>query len=320
MADANWTTTTGANFVKTTYDRYARFAYRPVLRFDQVATEKATMLAMPGSPVTFNFYPDYAPATTELDEVSDPEYVVVSPTQKTITLKEYGNVARVTKKYRGLSYSVPGPDREVAELIGWNAALSQDTLARNVLVAGTNAVLAGSAASRAAIDSTDTITSSHARYVAAKLRGASVPGWNGDDIFVGFIHPDVDVDLREETGGKGWLEPANYNAPERVWNGTIGRYAGIDWVSTPRAAVLADAGANSTVDVYLTLVVGAGALGKAYSEAEAGPQAQFVLGPQVDRLRRHNTFGWYWLGGYGLLREEAIWRIESASSIGDNDS
>lgn len=322
MADTNWDTTAGTAFVKTTYDKQARFAFRPQLRFDAVATEKASALAMRGSPVTFQFYPDMTAATTELNEVTDPEYQTVTPTTKTITLREYGNVARITKKYRGLSFSMPGPDREVAELIGWNAGLSQDTLARDVLVAGTNVTYAGAAADRDEIAAAGTLTASKIRYVVAKLRAASVPGWFGSDTYAAFVHPDVSVDLREDTGGDGWTDPVNYSDASRVWNGTIGRFAGVEFIETPRAAIIADAsngsGTTGTIDVYLTLIVGKDGLGKAFSDNESGPEAQFVIGPQIDRLKRHHTFGWYWLGGYGRLREESIWRVETSSSIGAN--
>lgn len=321
MADVNWDTTAGTNFVKTTYDRQAYFALRPEMYFDAVAKKKASMEAMPGSPVTFNFYPDMDAATSALNEVTDPEFVTVTPTTKTVTLVEYGNVARTTKKYRGLSYSVPGPDREVADLIGYNAGLSVDTLARDVLIGGTNVTYAGNATTRFSIDANDTLTASKARYVAAKLRGGNAKGWNGS-FYTAFIHPDVAVDLMSETGVNGWVTPAGYSSADRVWNGTIGRFAGVEWVETPRAAVLTDAANGSsttgTVDVYITVVVGQEALAKAYSKAESGPEPSFVLGPTIDRLRRHNTFGWYWLGGYGRFREAALYRIESASSIGTN--
>jgi len=321
VADVDWDTTAGANFVKTAYERMAAFALRPELYFDAVAKKKPSDSTLPGTPVTFNFYPDMDVATSALNEVTDPEFVTVTPTTKTVSLVEYGNVARTTKLYRGLSYSIPGPDSEVANLIGYNAGLSQDTLARDVLIGGTNVTYAGNATTRFSIDAADTFTASKARYVAAKLRGGNAKGWN-NGAYAAFIHPDVAVDLMSETGVNGWVTPAGYSASDRVWNGVIGRFAGVDFIETPRAAVIADAANGSsttgTVDVYITVVVGQEALAKAYSKAESGASPTFVVGPAVDRLRRHHTFGWYWLGGYGRYREAALYRVESASSIGTN--
>jgi hypothetical protein len=48
----------------------------------------------------------------------------------------------------------------------------------------------------------------------------------------------------------------------------------------------------------------------------SGPQPQVILGLVVDKLQRFVPVGWYWLGGFGRFREEAIVRYESASSIG----
>ena len=49
-----------------------------------------------------------------------------------------------------------------------------------------------------------------------------------------------------------------------------------------------------------------------------GPEPQVVFGPVTDRLRRFQSVGWYAMCGYGRFREEALYRIESASSIGAN--
>jgi hypothetical protein len=40
-----------------------------------------------------------------------------------------------------------------------------------------------------------------------------------------------------------------------------------------------------------------------------------VIGPVVDRLMRHRPMGWYGVLGFKRYREEALYRIESGSSI-----
>jgi hypothetical protein len=40
-----------------------------------------------------------------------------------------------------------------------------------------------------------------------------------------------------------------------------------------------------------------------------------VPGPVTDFLRRFQPWGWYWLGNYGIFRQAALLRIESASSV-----
>jgi hypothetical protein len=41
-----------------------------------------------------------------------------------------------------------------------------------------------------------------------------------------------------------------------------------------------------------------------------------VIGPVVDKLMRHRPMGWYGVLGFARYREEALYRIESGSSIG----
>lgn len=322
MADSNFDTSTMTAFVKTTYDLAARYALRPELYFVPCATEEPSMLAMRGNVVTTTFYPDMAAATSALNETTDPETVSVTPTTVTGTLLEYGNVARTTAKYRGLSFEeVMGPDPSVANLIGYNAGLSQDTLARDVLVAGSNVVYGAGSARNTLTPTTGNITGAKLAYIAAKLRGNNAKPWNGSG-YVGFIHPDVTYDLMTETSTAGWLAPANYSAADRRWNGMVGRFAGIDVVETPRAPIFVDAssgsGATGTVDAYASLFLAQEALWMAWSKPVAGREPRFVQGPVTDRLKRHHTFGWYWLGCFSVMRQAALYRLETTSSIGTN--
>ena len=75
---------------------------------------------------------------------------------------------------------------------------------------------------------------------------------------------------------------------------------------------------GGTVDVYPSLFVGRQALAKAWSSAVSGPMPQVILGAVVDKLQRFVPVGWYWLGGFGRFREDAIVRFETSSSIGVN--
>lgn len=313
-----------SQLVKTSYDRMALNALRPELYFVNVAKVQPSMLSMPGNVHTFTFYPDMSAAVSALSETSDPSYVNVTPTTVALTLAEYGNAARSTRKYRGTAF-VPAPDRDIAELIGWNAGLSQDTLARTVLVGGTNVTYGGSATSTTTIAAGSTITGAKARYVTAKLRGNNAKPFGdlgASDGYVGFIHPDVSVDLRAETGAAGWAEVANrQEGGDRRWRGVIGKYEGIYWIETPRCPISTDAsngsGTTGTVDVYSTIVVGKEAIAMTHG-AENGSVPEFVDGPPLDALRRHHIFGWYWLGAFGRLREDALYRVETSSSIGTN--
>ncbi len=55
-----------------------------------------------------------------------------------------------------------------------------------------------------------------------------------------------------------------------------------------------------------------GSLGAA---SQQGQDISTIIGPEIDALRRFRTIGWYYMGGFARLREAALYRIESASSI-----
>jgi len=161
-------------------------------------------------------------------------------------------------------------------------------------------------------------TANDVRKQLAALRRAFVQPING--YYVCFIHPDVSYDLRGQTGAAAWRDPHTYSDPADIWNGEAGVFEGFRFIETPRAPVFADAGSSTTTtDVYGTLFLGQEALAKAHSYQDGnGPLPTIVPGPVTDHLRRFVPMGWYWLGVYGIFRQAAIRRTDSASSIGSN--
>ena len=302
---------------QTAYNLATDFAFRPQLHFDMVATVKPEAQAMNGKVVSFNLTSDLSVVTTPLDESTDITQVAIADSQKTVTLNEYGNGVKTTGFLRGTSYIVPY-DAVVANVVGQNAGISQDTLARIPLEGGTNVLYPGTTAARNTITPAVTITAAVVRKAVASLQGADVTNFGG--YYAGFIHPHVALDLRAETGAAAWRDPHTYSQPQEIWNGEIGEFEGVRWTSTSRCRILSDAGSSTTnTDVYQTYVLGQRALAKAWSLSDGnGPMAVVIPGPLTDALRRFVPLGWYWLGGYGRFREESLYRIESASSIGSN--
>lgn len=306
---------------KTMWDRALYFGLRPQLHFDMFADVKPTN-ATPdqGGAVTFTLWTDMAVASTALNESVDVDAVALADSAVTLTLVEYGNAAITSFKARATSF-IP-LDRSIANLVAYNAGLSVDTIARDVLKGGTNVRYATGGTTdptaRNTIEPNDTITSHDIRLVVTDLRAANVADFGG--YYTGIIHPHVALDLREETGAAAWRDPHVYADPTNIYNGEIGEYEGVRWLQTSQAPIFADAGSSTTLtDVYRTIVFGRQALAKAYSSAEGrGPMPTVVFGPVVDKLKRFQPVGWTWFGQYGRFREAALRAIESSSSIGTN--
>ena len=315
MADA-YTGIAASSFDQAAWEKAAYYALRFEFYFDAVATVKATNQSQNGSSVAFTIQNDLSAATTALSESTDVSAVAMSDSQVTVTLVEQGNTVKTTALLRGTTM-IPF-DPVVANVIGYNAGISLDSIAVNVLKAGTNVDYAGQAVSRATVIPTDVITGNLCRREVAKLRGGGVLPING--YYVAFIHPDVSYDLRGAVGAGSWRDPHVYSEPADIWNGEVGVFEGARFIETPRAPLFADAGSSTTLtDTYRTLFVGQEVLAKAHSLSDGnGPMPSIVPGPVTDSLRRFVPMGWYHLVGYSIFRQTAIRAVESASSIGTN--
>ena len=86
----------------------------------------------------------------------------------------------------------------------------------------------------------------------------------------------------------------------------VGVIEGAFVVETPRVPSAANSG---SVNVYKAIVAGREALAEAQ-----GQDISTVIGPQIDALRRYHTIGWYYFGGWNILRQAALYRIETSTS------
>jgi len=302
---------------QTAFDQIAYFALRSEMLFDAAADVQPIAQSMPGSAVTFTIFSELDDATSTLSETVDVTAVAMADSQVTVTLAEYGNTINTTAKLRGTSFL--DVDAVAANLIGYNAGSSIDTVVANVLKAATNVIYGGGGSStptsNATVQSEDIIEANDIRKATAQLRGSKAQTFNG--MYMAFIHPDVSYDLRRETGAASWRDPHNYVDTANIYNGEIGAFEAVRFIETPRAPLDLTGGSASTVDLYSTLIMGRQSLAKAHSITDGnGAYPKVVRGPVVDSLMRFNPIGWYWLGGYGIFRQAAIRVLNSSSSLG----
>lgn len=299
------------------FDQIAYFALRSEMLFDAAADVQPVAQSMPGTSVAFTIFTEMADATTPLTETSDVTAVAMADSQVSVTLVEYGNAINTTAKLRGTSFL--DVDAVAANLIGYNAGSSIDTVVANVLKAATNVIFGGGGAttptSNATVESSDILEANDIRLATAQLRKANAQTFNG--MYMAFIHPDVSYDLRRETGAASWRDPHVYQNIGQIYNGEIGAFEAVRFVETPRAPLDLTGGSASTVDLYQTIIMGRQSLAKAHSIVDGnGAYPSVRRGPVVDSLSRFNPIGWYWLGGYGIFRQAAIRLINSSSSLG----
>jgi hypothetical protein len=264
-----------------------------------------------GSNVIYSGSTATSTATSPLTETDDVDSVALStPTSVTITLSEYGNSVLVTRALE--IFSLADVDPAIANIIAFNLADSIDSIAMTTLRGGSNVIYSGSTAtSTATITAAATLSSANVLRAVAKLRANKAVPRKGTNFWAG-IHPEVSHDFRLATDTGNWLVPNQYGASQdRVWAGEIGVYGGAYFVETPRMYKAADgSGGTAANSVYRTIICGQQALAEAVAE-----EPHTVIGPVVDRLMRHRPMGWYGVLGFARYREEALFRIESGSSI-----
>ena len=299
------------------FDQIAYFALRSEMLFDAAADVQPVAQSMPGSSVKFTIFSELADAISTLAETTDLTPSTMGDSQVEVTLAEYGNTINTTAKLRGTSFL--DVDAVAANLIGYNAGSSIDTVVANVLKAATNVIYGGGGSTtpttNATVQAEDIIEANDVRIATAQLRGSKAQTFNG--MYMGFIHPDVSYDLRRETGAASWRDPHNYVDTAMIYNGEIGAFESVRFIETPRAPLDLTGGSASTVDLYQTIIMGRQSLAKAHSITDGnGAYPKVVRGPVVDSLMRFNPVGWYWLGGYGIFRQAAIRVLNTSSSLG----
>ena len=299
-----------SNLVQTAYDQYVRMALRSIPVMRALADVKPVQQAMPGSSVVFSIYSDLAQATSTLTETSDVSSIALgNPNQITVTLNEYGSAVTTTKKLNLTSFN--DVDTALADIIAYNAADSIDAVVAAVLTGAgnTNIIYGGSATTTNTITSADTMTVAAIREAVTELRTNKALPRIGE-LYAAYLHPRQTADLRAETGTGGFQALTQYTDRTPFVAGAVGVLEGAFVVETPRVPYAVNTN-SPAVNVYKAVIAGREALAEAQ-----GQDISTVVGPQIDALRRYHTIGWYYFGGFNILRTAALYQIQTAATNG----
>ena len=240
---------------KAAYEQLAYFALRPELYYDSLCEVQATNATNRGTSVTFTIASELAEASTALTETSDVTPVAMADSYVTVTPLEYGNAVQLTSKLGATAFLDVNP--VAANLIGWNAGISTDGIARTAAQAGTN-VGYSAGTTRAGLAKTNTLAGNDVRRAVANLRKNNVATFNG--VYKGIIHPDASYDFRGATGGTNWSDPHVYSDPSGIFNGVIGNFQGVQFMESPRAPLFSDGGVNTWTISTITVATNTASL------------------------------------------------------------
>jgi N4-gp56 family major capsid protein len=292
--------------IRLEYDTEFRLAYEEQGVASQFATLKREIGA---KSIDLPRYQHLALATSPLDEKEDVTSEALSDDKVVITPQEYGKVVTTTKLANLQTGGMV--DRAAARLVGINAGRSQNKLALLALDAATNKFIVGGGPI-GSVAAGNIMSGTVMGTIFNKLARKNVPGLVGGD-FVMIAHDDVIHDIREGSGANSWIDAHKYALPEALLRNEVGMYKGFRVIRDNLSTIAVNAGAGSTVDVYNTYFMGFNALGM----AESMPVEMRATGP-FDKLSRFVNMGWHGVFEFKIVEQDAIWVVQSASSVGVN--
>ena len=264
-----------------------------------------------GKTIEFRKFASLPKATTPLTEGVTPDGKSLTVTAITATVSQYGDYITMSDVLE--LTTIDNVILEATKLLGRQAGLTLDTIVRNVMHSGTNVTYCPKVAadgtetevtSRSGLDETCQLTVKVVQQVVAKLRAQNAPTINGD--YVAIIHPYVAYDLMRDPE---WIEAHKYAQPENLYEGEIGKIAGVRFVETTEAKIYAGG-------VFGSLFLGDGAYGD--TEVTGGGLQTIVKqkgsAGTADPLDQRSSVGWKAIKTAELLVENYLVRVESKSA------
>ena len=310
MFAENTQTTAGLSAeMKTYYGMELLENAKPQLVHNQFAATKG-LPAGGGKTVEWRKFGAFDKALKPLTEGVTPDGSGISVSYITKELAQYGDYI-VQSDMLELT-AIDNTIVEATRLLGDQAGRTLDTVTREVLAGGTNVIYApaGDTAvtSRANLTTASVLTPDLIDQAATALKAQ-----NADAIgesYVAIVHPYVAYDLRRNPE---WIDVHKYAAPENIYNGEIGKLAGVRFIETSEAKIWTGSGCPSGLAVFGTLVLAAHAY--AVTEVEGGGLQHIVkqLGAGEDPLNQRASVGWKAIKTAERLCEQYMVRIESIS-------
>ncbi len=296
---------------KTFYDMTLIDEAQAELVHDQFG-QKRNIPKNGGKKIEFRKFAALPKALTALTEGVTPDGKKLNVTAIEAEVSQYGDYI-VQSDVLELT-SIDNTIVEAAKILGRQAGLTLDTITRNVLQSGTNVFYCPKGdgtkvTSRTGLDATCKLTVATIKRVAAFLKKNNAPKIDGS--YVAIIHPYAAHDLMADPE---WVDAHKYTTSENIYEGEIGKIAGVRFVETSEAYV-----ANG---VYCTLIMGANAYGT--TEITGGGLQTIIKqkgsGGTADPLDQRSSIGWKAMKTAEILIDPYLVRVESKSDFDIEDN
>lgn len=274
-----------------------------------------------GKIVEFWKYGKLEAVTTALTEGEVPAAQTYSQSKITATIASYGAFIATTDmlEMTAINYATA----HLTKMLSDQAALSLDTLVRDVMLTTTNILYSGGKTARSALTAADdylTVTDIRKAVRVLEKKGAPKFNRNGKGYYKCIVGPDAKYALQSDSL---WQDVTKYQQAEKIENGEIGKLFGVIFIETSNNKVYTKGGAASTsggtdnADVDISFMFG----DESYATVDlgaAGANAHIIAKPRGsagtgDPLDQAATIGWKIDGMKTLiLNNDWLLRIESA--------
>ena len=299
---------------KTFYDRTLLESAKPNLIHSQFG-QKRPIPKNGGKKIEFRRYGALPKALTPLTEGVTPDGRKLTVTAIEAEVHQYGDYVALSDVLD--LTAIDNNVLEATKAIGNQAGLTLDTITRNILQAGTNVQYCPKVGasgttvvtSREDIDATCKLTVDEIKKAVATLKANNVPKISGS--YVAIIHPYAAYDLMSDPN---WEEMHKYTSAENMYEGEIGRIAGVRFVESSEALIVKN---ETNPAVFCTLVLGENAYG--ITEVTGGGLKTIIkqLGSAgtADPLDQRSTVGWKAMQTAEILQQNYMIRIESGGAF-----
>ena len=291
-----------------------------IMRFEEFSVRKQELSAAPGETISFITYEDLALGANKgkLVESTVLSANAMDASKKSITVEEWGNAIKVSEKLLRLSWD--DVMAEAATLLGRDYAVSRDLAFRDALATELSNLVYASTGGDAVptalneIDADDVLDIDAIRNAVEILETNNAPKFFGD-YYVCFVHPHQASYLRRD---QDWVNAHQYVGTRNIFNGEIGRFEDVIFVTTTHARngatgantpgrldAYAGTGENN-INIYEALMFG----DQCVYAADALPVELRDNG--VEDFGRTHGLAWYSLFGIKCLRPEYGVKILSA--------
>ena len=321
MANMNVNVTTDPGLSvenKTFYDRALIEEAGPELVHDQFG-QKRPIPKNGGQRIEFRRYASLPKALTPLTEGVTPDGKKLNASAIYADIKQYGDYVALSDVLD--LTAIDNNVLEATKAIGKQAGLTLDTITRNVLQSGTNVYYCPKSTGvqptdRTELDKTCVLTVDVVKRIVALLKAKNAPKIGKD--YVCILHPFASYDLMADPH---WEEPHKYVDTSNIYEGEIGRIAGVRFVETSEAAIYKgdDDDCPTGLAVFGCLFLA----GNAYGVTEiSGGGLQTIIkqlgsAGTADPLNQRSTVGWKAMKTAEILMEPYMYRVECASALSD---